>query len=475
MKNLSSFMGKLAMMLLGLCIFAACSDDDGPSYSTATVQNSELKAILTQKGYTFNEQGNILLDDLANNTTELDLSGTKISQSALSELTILPKLTDVNLSNNNYGPVFHVDSLPSQITGLDLRGNEIYDFEGLVNASVVNDEVVATVLHPFTKLYLPTSCKYNVEDLMPFYTQNQADGKTVDMKMVDDNGSLSAYNTLREIPDQYFRAYLKERFESVFVNDMQIDISKPMKSAEQGLPIHLWYANQFADIDKIESIEGVEYFINNPFLTDFYVSIGYNTHFNLGYIMPRHNVKALQFTNVSTKDGFDFTKATQLANVTLDNDEYLEELDLSNTLVANQELESIDATVDNLLECINCPNLSKITLPQNNVGIINTIFLSNLPKLKDVNLRDIKAVTSMFLFKLPNCDITYPELEYVYNSGGGTLEDITTTRRKITFVISEDVFNKDNTKSFINKYKNNLRDRYSMYEEYDSFSWSKNI
>ncbi|EXY65686.1 hypothetical protein M085_1836, partial [Bacteroides fragilis str. 3986 N(B)19] len=41
------------------------------------MKNSELKTILQQKGYQFNEQGNLLLDDLANNTTTLDLSGTK--------------------------------------------------------------------------------------------------------------------------------------------------------------------------------------------------------------------------------------------------------------------------------------------------------------------------------------------------------------------------------------------------------------
>ena len=478
MKNLKTIIGLAAM---ALCLgFASCSsDDDAPSYSTAAVSNSELMTILKDKGYQFNEQGNLLLDDKATSTTSLDLSGTKISQKALAELNILPNLTDVNLSNNGYGPVFHVDSLPSQIKGLDLQGNEIYDFEGLVDAKVVNDEVIATVLHPFNKLYLPASCKYNVEDLMPFYTANNGEGRAtaniVDMKMVNDKGTLEAYNTLREIPDEYFRAYLKSKFQSLFADETHIDISKPMSSTEQGEPIHLWYQNQFADIDKIKSIEGVEYFINNPYIHDFYVSIGCATPFNLNYIMPRNNVKGLQFTHISTPYGLDFSKATNLANVTLDNDEDLRFLDLSQTKVANQNLDEIDATVSNLLECVNCKNLEKIILPSTPVGIINTLYLENLPLLKALNINKINAMTSLVMLNLPNCKISYPELKYVYYAGKGTLEEIPTTRRTVTFVISKDIFDKEETNTFISKYSKNLRDRYSQYEENGAYAWSENL
>lgn len=46
----------------------------------------------------------------------------------------------------------------------------------------------------------------------------------------NDKGSLEKYNTLREIPDEYFRAYLKMKFASLFADDTHIDISKPMKT-----------------------------------------------------------------------------------------------------------------------------------------------------------------------------------------------------------------------------------------------------
>ena len=61
--NLHVGLMAFAMLLIG----ASCSDDDNTlSYSTGAVQNTELKTILVQRGYTFNEDGNLLLDDLAN-------------------------------------------------------------------------------------------------------------------------------------------------------------------------------------------------------------------------------------------------------------------------------------------------------------------------------------------------------------------------------------------------------------------------
>lgn len=100
MNNLRNYLG-LSALTMGLCLMS-CNDDNTPSYSQTTMKNSELKTILQQKGYQFNEQGNLLLDDLANNTTTLDLSGTKLSD--LSELELFfPNLTEVKLSDNDYG------------------------------------------------------------------------------------------------------------------------------------------------------------------------------------------------------------------------------------------------------------------------------------------------------------------------------------------------------------------------------------
>lgn len=471
MKIFKNFIGLAAM---ALCLgFASCSsDDDAPSYSNVAVSNSELMTILKAKGYQFDENGKMLLDDKANSTTSLDLSGTQVDTAALKELSVFPNLKELNLSNNGYGPVFHIASLPSQITGLDLQGNDIYDFDGLVTAKVENDEVKATILHEFTKLYLPASCKYNVEDLMPFYTQNEAENKTVDMQMVNDKGSLEKYNTLREIPDEYFRAYLKMKFASLFADDTHIDISKPMKNNEQGESITLGLTNQFADVNKIQSISGIECFINNPYYQPFFVSIAINNNvlFETKYLDLHSNIKGLMLNNVNTTEGINFANATSLVALTLTHNDGIKEADLSNTLISAQDVKDFDATLQNYIGIKYCKNLETLLLPKTDKGVVNACELIQLPKLKSVDLSSIKGLETLALVVLPNCSITYPNLKYTYYSQDKTLVELSEFDY-ILFAISEDVYKMESTKNFFAAHTFGLADNGYSYMNDGAYLW----
>lgn len=471
MKIFKNFIGLAA---LALCLgFASCSsDDDAPSYSNVAVSNSELMTILKAKGYQFDENGKMLLDDKANSTTSLDLSGTKVDTAALKELSVFPNLKALNLSNNGYGPVFHIASLPSQITGLDLQGNDIYDFDGLVTAKVENDEVKATILHEFTKLYLPVSCKYNVEDLMPFYTENEAENKTVDMQMVNDKGSLEKYNTLREIPDEYFRAYLKMKFASLFADDTHIDISKPMKNNEQGESLTLGLTNQFADVNKIQSISGIECFINNPYYQPFFVSIEINNNvlFETKYLDLHSNIKGLMLNNVNTTEGINFANATSLVALTLTHNDGIKEADLSNTLISAQDIKDFDATLQNNIAIKYCKNLETLLLPKTDKGVVNTCELIQLPKLKAVDLSSIKGLETLALVVLPNCSITYPNLKYTYYSESNEIVELSEFDY-ILFAISEDVYKMESTKNFFAAHTFGLADEGSSYMNDGAYFW----
>ena len=477
------FKNFISLAALALCLgFASCSsDDDAPSYSNAAVSNSELMTILKGKGYQFDENGKMLLDDKANSTTSLDLSGTKVDTAALKELSVFPNLKELNLSNNGYGPVFHIASLPSQITGLDLQGNDIYDFDGLVTAKVENDEVKATILHEFTKLYLPASCKYNVEDLMPFYTKNEAENKTVDMQMVNDKGSLEKYNTLREIPDTYFAAYLKMNFSSVFTSDGKLDISKPLGLEDRGRNIFLQYDTQYEDIEKIASIEGIEYFVNNPFYPSFYVfidvqsSTGQTKQFVCHRLSPRQNVIGLVVDNTNFVGGLDLNEATNLSSLGISNNPSVTSLDLTNTAFLNQEIKDFDATMSNLLDCRDCKNLEEIKINPNNKKITSQIILANLPNLKAINLQSIEAIGDLALCQLPNCEITYPSnLIAYYRSSNNKLYDFESNpRRKVYFTVSQDVLDKESTKNFVQAYSAHLQEDNSTYSEYSPVNWNK--
>ena len=146
----------LAFFVMGL---ASCSSDDTIQYSANALKNTELMAVLKSKGYQFDKDGKLELNDLANNTTALDLSGTKLKD--LSGLDILPNLKEVKLSNNDYKLSFDFSQLPSQITGVDLTGNEIYEFTGLTKEDETGN---ITILHHLNKLYLPNSAKYNEDE-----------------------------------------------------------------------------------------------------------------------------------------------------------------------------------------------------------------------------------------------------------------------------------------------------------------------
>lgn len=475
MKKVKNLIGLAAM---ALCLgFASCSsDDDAPSYSNVAVNNSELVNLLKGKGYTFDENGKLLLDDKANSTTSLDLSNTQVDTAALKELSVFPNLKELNLSNNGYGPVFHIASLPSQITGLDLQGNEIYDFDGLVNAKVENDEVKATILHEFAKLYLPASCKYNVEDLMPFYTENEAENKTVDMQMVNDKGALEKYNTLREVPDEYFRTFLKQALPKIFTADDYIDISIPVAKMDMA-NFQLMFANQYADIDKIQSIEGLEYVINNPYYPSNYVVFGYEGgehQYSLGYLMPRSNITTLWLTQTSTL-GLDLSGATNIANIKLTKNQNLVTLDLSNTVVANQNLTDFDANLGNALHCVDCPNLETITLPSPNKGVIESVELRDLPALKKVDLSSIYATHEIVLLNLGNGDIVFPTLtHYYYNKATvPTLEPFESTENQVGLAVSQDVFDKDETKTFIKSYKDHLKSLWASYRKVGAIKWDR--
>lgn len=225
----------LVFLVMGL---ASCSSDDNTvHYSTNSLKNTELMTVLKSKGYQFDKDGKLELNELANNTTSLDLSGTNLKD--LSGLDILPNLKDVKLSNNGYGPVFDFAQLPAQITGVDLTGNDIYEFKGLANT----DKVEATgyeatdIKRHFEKLYLPEGAKYDQDQIVAFYKKSEMDKKAVDMKMADANGKLNTYNTLRNVPDAIVRKQLYDLFSQLFVitenKDTLIDVSRRMTSPEQ--------------------------------------------------------------------------------------------------------------------------------------------------------------------------------------------------------------------------------------------------
>ena len=462
-------MNKLYMGVaaLALCLgFTACSDDeDGPSYSNATVQNTELKTILAQKGYQFNADGNLLLDELANNTTTLDLSGTNISTDALAELSILPNLTEVDLSDNGYGPTFDFAKLPEQITGVDLTGNEICDFPGLVNIETQeNGDETVTVLHNLTKLCLPEIAKYNCNEIVAFY-QNAS---SADIQMEDASGNLAKYTTLREVPDEKWRTLLQKLYPSMFDGEY-IDIAKRLvKPNERSQNLTT------LDIENktmtVGNIEGFQYIANNKGYNGAMLYMLTDEKCEISYFPIPSSAFSLQLKNISTPNGFDTRNIENLCYVDMKYNEGLKDFDISKSTTFGQRG---DGGGDNaefgdyfLLYC--CDSLEEVHFP-NNATTATSITLIDCPKLKALELRQFEAASELRLALLPSVnEIVYPELKRVYG----------TSSKKCRFGIDEDIYNRQETKDFIQKYyiENDLIQWNSLPSGYGvkAYDWTTN-
>ena len=464
MKTKKILLPLVALFVLGLS--SCCDEKEGLTYSSTVLKNSELKTILTSKGFSFDKDGKLELNNLATSTVSLDLSNTKLKD--LSGLDILPNLKEVKLSNNDYGPVFDFSTLPSQITSVDLTGNNIYDFEGLVETKTENDELKTTVLHPLKKLYLPTSAKYNVEDLMPF---NMLQGQETDIKMADSTGKLEKYTTVREIPDPIFCAYLKTLYPSMFIDKNHIDFSKMPKLTEQGQNIFLYLPEEQ---ENPRSIEGVEYFINNPFLAKFMVMLNTGRSYKVGYLMPRKNMDVLALFSIEAEGEIDFSKATSLNVLGLSKCPSVKHLDLSHTKVCNQDIKDFHPMADNSLNLIHCPNVETITLANPAKGATNRVLLVDLPKLKKVDLSSITTLGKLDIF-LDNTEVVYPKLNSFYDSNTKKVTKLTEGEETVSVSVSQKTLESSAFKEFIKEYGKYCSDGKEEVEaEYGAVAWKKN-
>lgn len=454
-------MNKLKSIMLGLGIMSitltSCgNDDDGPSYSARTMENAELKNILMQKGYSFNEQGALLLDDLAKNTTSLDLSGTGISD--FSGLEIFPNLTDLDLSDNGYEKSFDFSRLPAQITGVDLTGNELYEFPGLLDiATRENGDEDVTVLHALNKLYLPHSAKYNCDEIPTFFAQDVCP----DMQMTDANGTLEAYNTLREVPDENMLKFLKESFPSIFQGN-KIDLSKRFvnpSEATKGLVITMYTQNK--------NVEGVQYVIMNPSYRGAQITLESVDKCTLPYLKVDEDIYNLYIDNIDTKY-LNTSSSVNLCSFNCSRNNTITDIDLSASQKMGQRGPSSDfATGDAPSELFvyNCDELKSIEIPSK-AKYLNSIVLYNLPKLKKWDMSGLSGVVTMDLGNLTGLEsLTYFTPDGFYGYGMNIM----------LFTISEDIYKFSSTKDFLDKYHTHLMcGMFSSSTGVTTYFWNKN-
>ena len=467
---------------LSLCLgFASCSDDDDLPYSEGQVTNPELRAVLQQNGLQFDEQGRLLLDDAAMNLKALDLTGKKIAD--LSELSILPNLTELDLSDNGYGPKFDFAVVPAQINQIDLVGNDIYDFEGLVKVETTKegDENV-TVLRDLKKLYIPSTMKDNFDDMVPYYRVNKdaVTNGTIDLKMADEKGALNVYTTLRNIPDAELVKYFQHEFPEVMVGDqINMDAHLTMDYNTKAISISAVGTGDVYEVDVLD-FEGVQYLANNPSWKGVVVSLTglANDDYSPKSVMPkfpvRESVTKVFFSSVSGE--IDFSKASNLSQIMITGNNGLTEIDMTGaTLWGTRDDDTeLSNTYGSAIMVVMCSNLEKVIMPKAKDLKCFCYAIEMCPKLKDLDMSNLKKIGfgGYSLAELAdNCNLTYPNLT-LYQKDGCI---------ETSFACSTNVWDVQATKDFLNKHYTQIEDPsmrimkgYTMMSG-DDFDWESEL
>lgn len=456
----------LAFFVMGL---ASCSSDDAVvKYSATALKNTELMNILKQKGYQFDKDGKLELNDLANNTTSLDLSGTKLKD--LGGLDVLPNLKEVKLANNGYGPTFDFAKLPAQVTGVDLTGNGIYEFKGLTKEDAAGN---ITILRNLNKLYLPNSAKYNEDEIVSFYKT----AKDADMKMSDENGKLQKYNTIRTIPNAGLRKSLKEMYSNLFVKDEAgndvIDISKRLVSPEQKVQPLAFYP-------EVDDLDGVQYIIHNKGYEGTAIGIGPSKesgkYTSIPYLRIPKSVQMLVLDRIDTPNGIILDDAVNLRVLGIYENREIRNIDFSMSQAFGQrgiEKDMLGFEFSWLgIEC--CDKLEKITIPEK-AKHAEEIGLLSLKNLQEINLGGIEGALNLKLIDLPKCKITYPNFKVFIK-----VENVDMENGQTVFSTTKDVYDNTNGAAFVKKYRKNLSKGYDIRynNEFNTefvpiFDWTK--
>ena len=437
-KNILSI-AALSLLCMG---FASCSDDELP-YSEAQVTNTELRTILEKQGIQFDETGHMLLDDKVQNLTKLDLTGTKFTD--FNSLTILPNLNELDLSDNEFGPAFDFSTLPAQITGVDLTGNEIYDYNNLIKVEIAEngDETVSN-LRKLVKLHLPDEAAENTTDLVRYYVQNKEaiEKGELDLQMEDENGKLATYTTLRSIPDPVLTAHLKKQFGSIFEGD-QIDLSKRLNMDENvnNIILNPYLTENF---DKLANLEGVQYIIQHPSWEGTTITIMFPEAKELPAIKLPKFVTSLYLSKLNAK-GLDLSGAENLSKISLTEVNGIEEFDLRGSKVWGQREFALESKGLSKLSLLGCKDLKNVYFPEAKQLRAKCINLEGLPALETCDITKFSFILDLTIGNVPaSYKVVYPNItEFKKAPEDG-----------INFACSNSTYALQATKDFIEKYKN---------------------
>jgi Leucine-rich repeat (LRR) protein len=473
----------LALMIGG--VFSSCKKDDPAvepveKLPSVEVTNAQLKAALVRKGFPFDEQGLLVKSDSVLNITTLDISACELDDA--SGLEIFPKLEEVNLADNKFFYKFDFSVLPASVTRVNLRGNEIYEFPGLLTVVVEeNDDETVTLLRPLTKIHLPYSARYNCKEVVYLYEQlkTKIESGEAEIKIDNADNQLTAYNTLREVPNDITRARLKTLYPSFFEGDY-INIAKRVFNTTE-----VTKTMSFS-ITNTPSVDGAQYILHHRDFRGATVGLTVYTgdeYTVMPYLKIPSHVNYIILEHVDTPNDIDFSEAENVTRIVIYNNRTLQTLDLRGAKIFAQREASVEFRGSNagMFYVEACASLKEIVYHEA-VHWGNNIQFYDLPALERVDLSKFEAIKYLKLAFLPGT-IVYPEPKKWINGTAASVELMFDDEKgSMTFGIRKDIAYRDATKNFIRTYIDHLigmsvtpassRIEYDRNSEETEYNWS---
>ncbi|WP_291562634.1 hypothetical protein, partial [Bacteroides sp.] len=265
-------------------IICGCKDevDVNGDFEVEIFENTQLKEALTKKGYSFDENGQLICNKMVLDTKELDLSNCNLV--SLEGLNLFTALESLNVDDNEFFETFNFEHLPKSLKSISLKGNDnITYYKSLMDET--NSKVVRNKLE---LLRLPASAKWNTNEI-PAFARNAAEVTKVEL--FDESGNFSEYTFLREIPDAKLQSLLKNLYPSVF----------DKASGKINLNFVMTESADLVINEEIENLEGVEYIIGrNDFKGNVSLKGVSNKKYGMDYVALSSGVKSLNIVNINT-------------------------------------------------------------------------------------------------------------------------------------------------------------------------------
>ncbi len=374
--------------------------EDEPVLSTI---NEELNVALYNLGFTYDESGELVVDEKVSECTSLDLSSCSLKST--SGIEVFTALESIDLSSNNFGEQIDFSYLPASLKSIDLRGNEDVVFYYKLAATVGGKVRLSSL----TKLVLPTSANENFTDIAALLQTSVGKSATISIDNGGGDGGTTPYATLREVPSAALREYLQGLYPSLFATTGEIDLTQSITDK--------------ADLylsDKYDDLTGVEYIVSNPSFSggsDGAISIimAEESPWTIDAIRLSQYVKRLTLINVDVAN-IRLSDAHSLVMCRVGSNDVVESLELPTTFMKSSS--SGTSIYDNEIYICSMPKLKELIMPTV-TGAVGKITIQSLPSLEALDLSMVNMVHTIVMSELDGATITPPAALSGYLDGWG--------------------------------------------------------